>query len=77
MIKPTLALFFILVNIFCKAQNTVNLNAYNKKSEAKISVNDNVLTVSCPVGKNDFGKLLLDLSIDKPLFKSIQLKKNG
>ena len=35
MIKPTLALFFILVNIFCKAQNIVNLNAYNKKSEAK------------------------------------------
>ena len=74
MIKSTFALFFILINIFCKAQNFVNLSAYNKKSEAKISVNNNLLTVSWPVGKNDFGKLLLDLSKDKPLFKSIQLK---
>ncbi len=71
MIKPTLVLFFILVNIFCKAQNTVNLSASNNKSEVKISVNENVLTVSWPVGKNNFGKLLLDLSKDKPLFKSI------
>ncbi len=71
MTKPILAIFFILVNIFCKAQNSVNLNAYNKKSDAKISVSDNFLTVSWPVGKNNFGKLLLDLSKDKPLFKSI------
>ena len=60
--------------MFCKAQNLIELSAYNHISETKISVNDSILTVSWPTGKNDFGKILLDLSKDKPLFKSIQLR---
>ncbi len=65
---------FVLLNICCVAQTPLNTIAYNKKSESKISVINNILTVSWPVGKNNFGKLLLDLSKEKPLFKSIQIK---
>ena len=72
--KKAFTLLFVLLNIFCKAQNPINLSAYSNKSEAKILVSNNVLTISWPVGKNNFGKLLLDLSKEKPLFKSIQIK---
>ncbi|MEO8110351.1 MAG: hypothetical protein ABI594_09970 [Ginsengibacter sp.] len=72
----------LLPHIFCllmlnvaHAQSIVNTNQFNKNSETRISVNNNILTVSWPVAKNDFGKLLLDLAKDKPLFKSIQLGK--
>ena len=72
--KQTFSLLFILINMFCEAQSPIDLSAYYKKSETKISMSDSVLTVSWPTGKNDFGKLILDLSKDKPLFKSIKLR---
>ncbi|MDQ2719464.1 MAG: hypothetical protein M3Z26_06855 [Bacteroidota bacterium] len=65
-------IFCLLLLNIAHAQSSVNTDQYDKKSEAKISVLDNILTVSWPVAKNDFGKLLLDLSKDKPLFKSIR-----
>ena len=67
------AIIFIHLIITGKAQTYLDMSAYNKAGEAKISVNNNVLTATWPTGKNETGKLILDLSNDKPLFKSIQL----
>ncbi len=72
--KQLLTSFLVLLNIFCIAQTHVDLSAYNEKSDTKIYVKDNILSVSWPTGKNETGKLLLDLSKEHPLFKSIQLK---
>ena len=66
-------IIFIHLIITGKAQTYLDMSAYNKAGEAKISVNNNVLTATWPTGKNETGKLILDLSNDKPLFKSIQL----
>ncbi len=68
-------ILFILITHFCFGQINIDTHAYDKNSDAKISVTNNILTVNWPAGKNDFGKLLLDLSKDKPLFKSIELSK--
>ena len=67
------AIIFIHLIITGKAQTYLDMSAYNKAGEAKISVNNNVLTATWPTGKNETGKLILDLSNNKPLFKSIQL----
>ena len=64
---------FILLSVFSKAQTQINLRDYNKNGEAKIAAEHNILTVTWPAGENESGKLLLDLSNGKPLFKSIQL----
>jgi len=71
--KNIFASIFILFSVFCNAQTNLDLSAYNKGSDVDVSVKENMLSVSWPTGKNESGKLLLDLSKDKPLFKSIQL----
>ena len=71
--KNIFASIFILFSVFCNAQKNLDLSAYNKGSDVNVSVKENVLSVSWPTGKNESGKLLLDLSKDKHLFKSIQL----
>lgn len=72
--KQTLTIFFVAINFICGGQCIVSMNAYNKKSDTKIYFSKNLLTVQWPVGNRYFGKLLLDFSKDKPLFKSIQIK---
>jgi hypothetical protein len=67
------AIVFIHLVITGKAQTYLDMSAYNTAGEAKISVNNNVITATWPTGKSETGKLLLDLSKGKPLFKSIQL----
>jgi hypothetical protein len=72
--KYILVTVFILLHISSQAQTDINLRDYNKNSEAKISVNNNILSATWPTGKNEYAKLVLDLSKGKPLFKSIQLR---
>jgi len=55
----------------------VDLRNFNKKNGATAAVKENVLTVSWPAGQNKIGKLLLDLSAQQPVFKSIELKDGG
>jgi hypothetical protein len=55
----------------------VNLSGYNTKSEAKINVAESVVTVNWPTGKTERGRLLLDLTKDRPLFKRIELSSKG
>lgn len=71
--KYILAIVFIHLIISGKAQTYLDMSAYNKAGEAKISINNNILSATWPTGKNESGKLLLDLSKENPLFKSIQL----
>jgi hypothetical protein len=71
--KYLLFIIFIFSGAFSEAQTRIDLKDYNKNGEAKIFVEDNILTASWPAGENESGKLLLDLSNDQPLFKSIQL----
>ncbi len=71
--KYILAIVFIHLILMGKAQTYSDLSAYSNASEAKISINNNVLTATWPTGKNESGKLVLDLSKGKPLFKSVQL----
>ena len=66
-------LVFLFLTLYAKTQPNVDLSNYNQKGEAKISIKENVLTATWPTGKSESGKLLLDLSKGKPLFKSIQL----
>ena len=72
--KYILSVIFILLSRFSQAQTAINLRDYSKNSEAKISVRDHILSATWPTGNNESGKLLLDLSNGKPLFKSIQLQ---
>jgi hypothetical protein len=73
LMRYLLAIVFIHLIITGKAQTYLDTSAYNTAGEAKISVNNNVITATWLTGKSETGKLLLDLSKGKPLFKSIQL----
>lgn len=70
----SLLLVCLISAIICDGQNNVDFKSYSKNSGTKVSSVNNLLTATWPTGKNDFAKLVLDLSKDKPLFKSIQLK---
>ncbi|MGN6265739.1 MAG: hypothetical protein ACTHM5_08695 [Ginsengibacter sp.] len=71
--KYLLLIIFVFLSLFSKAQTAINLKDYNKNGEAKIAVEGNILTATWPAGENESGKLILDISNAKPLFKSIQL----
>ena len=59
--KNIFASIFILFSVFCNAQKNLDLSAYNKKSDVNVFIKENMLRVSWPTGKNESGKLLLDL----------------
>ena len=69
-----LLLFFSLVT---KGQLRVDLSGFNKKSEAKVSVQNNLLHVNWPVSSNEQGRMVINLKNGQPLFKSIQLAKGN
>ncbi|MEO6845357.1 MAG: hypothetical protein ABI184_09295, partial [Ginsengibacter sp.] len=71
--KYIVASILILLSVGSRAQTSLDLSGYSKKGEAKISLKENLLTATWPTGHNESGKLVLDLSKDKPLFKSIQM----
>jgi hypothetical protein len=71
--KYIILLICLLLNIVCKAQRLVNLDAYDKRGKSKIAIKDSILNVSWPADKGELGKLSLDLSKNNPLFKSIEL----
>ena len=72
--KSSLLLICFFLTIVCEGQKNVDISGYNKNSGAKITTIGDILTATWPAGNKDFAKLVLDLSKDKPLFKSIQLK---
>jgi len=69
-----------LVLIFCcsviNAQSQVNLKSF-KQNGTLVSSSKKELMLTWPVGKNTFGKMVLDLDPNKPLFKSLLMGKRG
>jgi hypothetical protein len=66
---------FLLVSLVTKGQLPVDLSGFNKSSEAKVSVQNNLLHVNWPVSAGEQGRLVINLKNGLPLFKSIQLAK--
>jgi len=62
---------FLLLSTVVHAQNFVNTSQYDKKGNTSLAVTGSIISVSWPTGNDTYGKLLLDLSKDKPLFKAI------
>jgi len=71
----TLLLLALLVTAVLRSQAQLNVNTklFKQDSEAKIAVNKNVVTISWPTGKAQFGQVEFDLSSSNPLIKSISL----
>lgn len=75
MTKFLLVIFF-LYHSCCNAQIPVNTDKFNKKNGVKLSIQkNNLLTVQWPAGGREYGRLLISLDKNTPLFKSIQLVK--
>lgn len=75
--KKVMLAFLLLCFLFSKAQIPVNTDKFNKKNHAKLSISKNLLTVQWPAGDKDFGRLVIDLDKNVPLFKSIGLLKGN
>ncbi|RAV98230.1 CehA/McbA family metallohydrolase domain-containing protein [Pseudochryseolinea flava] len=58
-------------------QIKVDLKKFNKKSGTTAVAKNNTLSVSWPAGENKTGQLLLDLSAESPIIKSIVLQEGN
>lgn len=73
MLKPLLALVFLLISTFSIAQTAVDFSLYDKKGVAKASAKGNSLELTWPTGVAEEGKILLNRESGKPLFQDISL----
>lgn len=71
--KNYLVVISLLIACCAKTQLKVDFSSFNKNGEVKAEVQNNLLKISWPAGKREYGKLVIDLQRDRPLFKSIQL----
>jgi len=71
----TKSLFFacFLISTIANAQTKLDLSAFNKNGAAKVSVNNNLITLNWPAGAANTGELVLDLNNANPLFNTIKL----
>jgi hypothetical protein len=67
----TLLLLFTACVISSKAQPMINLSKFNKRTGVNVQVAGKQIDIKWPAGKDDHGKLILDLENGMPLFKSI------
>ncbi|OUJ73267.1 CehA/McbA family metallohydrolase domain-containing protein [Hymenobacter crusticola] len=72
-----LLLFLLLPTCLVRAQQTADLTAFNPKSGATALVRQGRLEVSWPASGADRGKVVLNLTANAPLFRSIQLRTRG
>src|SRR6218665_2970165 len=71
-------IFFLIISYHAlQAQVKVDTKDFNKKGGATATTKGDVLSVSWPAGKNKTAKLVLDLSAQQPIFKSIELKEGS
>lgn len=75
MMKKTLFFLAFLSFIVARAQVPVDLSGYKEKTKA--SLKDALLSITWPAGQTENGKIILNLENEKPLFKSIQLTRQG
>lgn len=67
-------LCLLMISTFVlSAQVRVDLKNFTHKNGTAAIAEGDVLTVSWPAGKNRTGRLIFDLSAEKPLFRSIEL----
>ena len=69
--KNILTLCFLFASTLVLAQIPVGLKNYSPKNGAKVSVAQNIISVTWPAGKELQGRILIDLNQNRPLFKSI------
>ncbi|SFQ23468.1 CehA/McbA family metallohydrolase domain-containing protein [Parafilimonas terrae] len=69
--KYLLPAILLCISVIGYSQDLVRTSQYNKKSKTSLFVTDSVISISWPTGHDDYGKMLLDLSKNKPLFKAI------
>jgi hypothetical protein len=59
------------------AQVKTSLKNFSNKNGATAKVNGNILSVSWPAGNNKTGQLVIDLTAQQPLFKSLALQEGS
>lgn len=69
--KNLLLVICLCISVIGYSQSLINTDKFDKKSGTKVSVHDSLLVISWPSGNKMAGSLELDLSRNKPLFKSI------
>lgn len=69
--KYLLPAICLCISVIGYSQSLVRTNQYDKKSKTSLFVTDSVISISWPTGNDDYGKMLIDLSKNKPLFKAI------
>jgi len=71
----SILLLALLATVILQAQAQLKLNArlFNKNGEASITQHNQLVEITWPTGKTQFGKVQFDLSSSVPLFKQISL----
>ena len=69
-------LLFILFSAFnATSEVPVDLSAFNKKNGDVVSVKDNLIDITWPVGKLEKGRRLFNMKKDEPLFSKVSMTK--
>lgn len=71
--KYTLLVIYLCISVIGYSQSFVRTNEYDKKNKTSLFVNDSIISISWPAGSDTYGKMLLDLSRNKPLIKAISI----
>ncbi len=72
-----MVLLFLSVSNFSIAQAPVNLKAYDKGGEARVSLEGGLLNITWPTGDIKKAKVIFNLKDTEPLFQSFQLGEAG
>lgn len=75
--RSLIAILLLLSHCTLFAQIKTSLKNFSNKNGTSAVVKGNVLSVSWPAGKNKTGRLVVDLSAQQPLFKSLQLQEGN
>ncbi|MEO5891877.1 MAG: hypothetical protein ABIQ31_16635 [Ferruginibacter sp.] len=75
--KKNILFFLLMTYAFAKAQVKVDLSGLHKNHETKVVVQKNLVSITWPAGNKEIGKIIIDLTNEKPLFRSIQLSSFG
>lgn len=72
-----IAIVLLLSHFTLLAQVKTSLKNFRNKTGTSAIVKGNILSVSWPAGKNKTGRLIIDLSSQQPLFKSLELQEGN
>lgn len=72
-----IAILLLLTHCTLFAQVKTSLKNFSNKNGTSAVVKGNILSVSWPAGNNKTGKVVVDLSFQQPLFKSLVLQEGN